>query len=539
LLRAVRRIEKGERKVRVDVASNDEIGRLARAFEEMNVAIADRELRLAEVNRSLRELFDHMRQAIVVFDREGRVVGAQSRQAEVVFGHPELCGERVHELLYPGAGSWDAELRAFDEWVEVAFQARAEDWDALASLAPPAVRLHDGGERVLTLEFRPILVDDEIDRIMLLATDITQQKMLEREVALQGERHARQMAAMRRLVSGGGQQFVGFLDAARERLDRALDLATSTEELPLAELNEVFGQVHTLRAEAKSFGLDELAGQVTSIEERLGLLRASAIAAGGGVVASRDAELAAAVKSARELVDDAERLFVEASPIGRAVLEQINVRRPDLTRLCELALVQGGEIGALAERLSARTLGELAAAVGERASGWADAVQKRARVDVDGREVLVPERLARVLGGVLTHLVRNSIAHGIERPEERERLGKPVVGSVRIKGSQGSGAALAPTIEVEDDGRGFADNPLLSDLAARRAPLDVDDARHGSFRAVPAQAATELEGRGIGLAAIVRDLEAAGYRLEASTTDSGGARFSLVPSPSAAGRGAA
>jgi hypothetical protein len=230
---------------------------------------------------------------------------------------------------------------------------------------------------------------------------------------------------------------------------------------------------------------------------------------------------------------------VEASPIGRAVLEQINVRRPDLARLCELALAQGGEIAALAERLSARTLGEIVASVGERASGWADTVQKRARVEVDGREVLVPERLARVLGGVLAHLVRNSIAHGIERPEERERLGKPPIGSIRIVASQGSGAVLDPTIQIEDDGQGFGENTLLRKLSDQRARLDLGAVHHGSFRPDLAGPSTDLEGRGVGLAAVVRELAAVEYAIEVSRTEAGGAQFSLVPARGAAGRGAA
>jgi len=531
LLQAVRRLERGEHGVKVAVEHRDEIGRLARAFEAMDAAILDRERRLADAHENLRELFDHMRQAILVFDREGRVRGAQSRQATSVFGPDDLRDADVRKLLYPEAGAWDAELRAFDQWMALAFDADADAWHEVSKLAPPSVRLGSGdSERFLALEFRPISADGAVQRIMLLCTDETEKSRLERTVAVQGERHARQMAAMRRLVSGGGQQFVTFLEATRARLARSRELAGDRSELAHDELNECFGHVHTLRGEARIFGLDELGSWAERVEESLSAARAHALAEKASRV-RLEGPLGAEIEEAAALVNDAERLFVEASPIGRAVLEQVTVRRPDLARLCELARDMGAEAGALADRLSARSLGEITGPLSERASSWAESVNKRARVEMEGRDVLVPERLARVLSGALTHLVKNAVAHGIEPPEERERAGKPEVALIRIGATVGSGAALAPTVYVEDDGRGVAENPLLASTGAR--VLKPNDGADGSFRPGPPSLSDELSGRGMGLSAVVRDLETVGFVLRVSPRGSGGTRFSVEPEPGA------
>jgi len=528
LLEAIKRLGRGERGVTVAVSHRDELGRLARAFEGMGAAIADRERRLAEAHESLRELFDHMRQAILVFDRDGRVIGAQSRQAGQVFERKELVQSDVRELLYPDAGPWDAELRAFAEWVELAFDSTPETWSDVAAFAPTTVRLRAAEhERVLALEFRPIFVDQALGRIMLLCTDETEKYRLEREVVAQGERHARQMAAMRRLVSGGGQQFVAFLEATRSRLGRGVELSGTRRELELDAFNECFGHVHTLRGEARLFGLDEISSWAEVLEGRLSDWRARALADGAERVELGDAALGAEFERALVLVDEAERLFVEASPIGRAVLDQVTVQRPDLGRLCELAERQGGELSLLAERVSARSLGEITAPLAERAARWAESINKRARVEIDGRETRIPARLARLLGGILTHLVKNAVAHGIEGPEERTRAGKPSVGVIRIGASAASGPRLEPTLFVEDDGRGIADNPLLARLASRS--LESADASDGSFRAGPASLSDELSGRGMGLAAVVRELETVGFALKVEPLPSGGTRCSVLP----------
>ena len=528
LIAAVRRLERGEREVRVAVDHHDEIGRLARGVEAMGSAIRDREDRLAEALGSLRELFDHMRQAIVVFDRSGHVVGAQSREARNFFGLEQLEGARIRDLLYSGRGAWDAELKAFDDWLGLVFDARAEYFGELLALAPPEVRLAGPGhERVLALEFRPIEGQGVVQRVMLLASDETEKHRLAETVVAQGQSHARQMAAMQRLVAGGGQQFVAFLRGARERLVRALALCSGRTTLPLADFNECFGHVHTLRGEARVFGLDELALHLENLEARLSQLRTRALAEQADSVRFVVNDVEAPLEKAQPLLDEAERLFVEASPIGRAVLEQVTVRRPDLEELCRLSAAQGGRLGALSERLSARSLGELMAPFADRTVRWAESVNKRARLEIEGREALVPEKLARVLSGALTHLLRNAVAHGIEAPDDRERKGKAAVGVV-VVGAVAAPGELASLIYVEDDGVGVEGNPLLEGALGRERALTPEDAESGSFRQAPPSSEDELSGRGMGLAAVLRDLTSSNFSLRVCKSATGGARFEII-----------
>jgi two-component system chemotaxis sensor kinase CheA len=520
LLGAARKLERGERGVSAGAFHDDEIGRLGRAFQAMDVAIADREDRLARAHESLRELFDNLRQAILVFDGHGRVVNAESRQASLLFGDVELEGRPVAELLYPDAGGWDAELRAFEDWRSLAFDATPESFDEVQAFAPPSLRLPSvNGELTLALEFRPIVRAGRVERVMLLATDETEKVRLEREVLAQGERHARQMAAMRRLVSAGGQEFVRFLEASRRRLARGKELCAGKVAVTNGDFNECFGIVHTLRGEARVLGLDDLADEVEAAEVALAEARQ------GSFYSHRELSLeglAERLARAAELVDEAERFFVEASPSGRSVLEQVTVRRPDLEALCRMSAERGGELARLAERVSARSLGELVAPLSDSVQRWAGAVNKRARLEIEGREVLIPERLASVLTGSLTHLTKNAIAHGIEAPEERERTGKHAVGLVRISASPAA-TGLAGAISIDDDGRGVAGNPLLAAALSSGGALRGRD----SFRTAPPTDDAELAGRGVGLCAVVQELERIGFTLSIEQGPSGGSRFSI------------
>jgi two-component system chemotaxis sensor kinase CheA len=127
--------------------------------------------------------------------------------------------------------------------------------------------------------------------------------------------------------------------------------------------------------------------------------------------------------------------------------------------------------------------------------------------------------------------VKNAVAHGIESPDERERAGKDAVALIRIGATPGGGAVLAPTVYVEDDGRGVGENPLLAGAASR--VLRPGDAADGSFRPGPPSLSDELSGRGMGLSAVVRELETVGFVVRVAPRGSGGTRFSLEPAATA------
>jgi two-component system, chemotaxis family, sensor kinase CheA len=526
LLAAARSTERGERGVRVQVRANDEIGRLTGAFNAMNAAIFDREQRLATVNKSLRELFDHMRQGILVFGPDGTVEGTHSRAAGEIFGKQALEGQDARELLYGTAGHWDAERRAFEEWLPLGFEASVEHWAEVVELAPQTLTLNAGAEdqRDLTLEFRPIAQRGKVAKIMLLATDESDRRRLEREMERQGARHKSQIAVMRRLVAGAGQQFVAFLERARRRFERARELVPAgLEPMDMAALGELFQIVHTLRAEAATFELGELAQLLRTLEEHLSELREQAGGAARVELLGAGAELASSLDHARALIDQSEELFVEASPAGRAVLDMMQVQKRDVTELLALTAGRDDAIETVALRLASRPFGECVASLLEQASAWAEKENKRVKLEVEGRDAPITPALADVLGGVLAHLVRNAIAHGIEPVPERMSLGKPAVGSIEL--SCHSVADRGSVLIVDDDGRGIAHNAFLMGAAEAQRPLE--NLRHVALST--AVVPTDLAGRGVGLSAVEADLARVGYDVSVATRAGGGTRFEIRP----------
>jgi PAS domain-containing protein/HPt (histidine-containing phosphotransfer) domain-containing protein len=520
---AAHEMEEG-RAARVEVAANDELGRLGGAFNAMAAAIVDRETRL-------RELFDHMRQAILVFRPDGVVERSASRRAAEIFGIDALEGRSIREVLYPSLGDHAVEVRAFEEWRDLVFASPAASFDELAELGPAELTVEREGRRiVLLLEFRPIVrpdepsgraSDGEVARVMLLATDVTEARSLKLAAEASRREHARQMASMRLLLAGGTHQFAGFAEDAGRRLSRCLELV-DTEPVEPPALAEIFRAVHTLRGEARTFDLTSFESEATRAEERLAAI------AGRTPNAAERAALREALDAALQAIRAATEEFVASSPIGRTVLDQVTVRRSDVDAMEQLARERTDPLAQAARKLAARPFGEIALRQVTTLPELAEKAGKLVHVEVLGKEVLVPPDVARVLGGVLAVLCRNAVAHGIESPSAREERGKPRSGRILLSCHEGP---RGPRIVVEDDGGGVD----RERLAARAAALGLDTAPGNEASLVFApglstvESNTELAGRGMGLPAVVEGLARVGWTIGVTSAPESGTGFTLEP----------
>jgi HAMP domain-containing protein len=517
LERAARRLSRGEL-TEVAILRQDEIGSLGHAFNQMGRAIREREERIYSVNTRLQGLLDTMRQAIVVFDGDGLLERERSRFAEQLFGNASSTDTNIVDLLYPSGHAPDVERDAFRAWLGVAGAVPRERFDELVELAPKEVQLHRAGgdDRLLELEFRAAAGDAE-GRVMLLATDVTSQRRLERSAEAREREHRKQLTAMRRLLAGGGQVFVRFLTSARERLGRAERGLGSSSAFGSEAVESAFRFVHTLRAESRSFDLRGVEELTLGLE--LELAGARHAPPGSTLLVSACQRLRAGYRALSTLLDEAEALFVESSPIGRRVLEQVTVSRGDVEELVKRCGARSDEIGQLVSRLAARPFGELTSTLSDDAARWATKAQKRVEVVLDGREVLVPARVAERLSGVLAHLLRNAIAHGIEPPDRRLELGKPETGRIELSCRE---TAQGVELRVSDDGMGF---DLQAFGGEHGENLEAAFRAGVSTRTAP----DELGGFGVGLGAVRDELNEIGYLVKLQSERGRGANVLIGP----------
>ena len=512
--------------VLVPVQRDDEIGRLSRTFNTMAQIIDDRERRIAASNRRLQNLLDHMGQAILVFDAQGKLTEEHSRLAERIFG--ASAGASVVDQVYPDVDHSEMDREAFQAWVDAAVTIAPEEFKNIVELAPSAVKFQkDGGELELELEYRLVYGGEAAQQIMLLATDVTEKRRLEREVAEKELEHERQLSAVRRLVSGGGQLFAGFVDQTQRRLGVCRELLNAHQTLDRATVEALFQQFHTLRAEARCFDLASIEARVTQLEALLQELRTDLREqAAGDPEPGGGEELRRGVDELARLLEEAEQTFVAQHPLGAAALDLITVRRTRFVRLLDAAKELPSALRGRVDELARRPLVESTALLPEAVARWAQRAGKNVRLEVDHHGIEIPYALSGVLGGVLSHLLRNAIAHGIETEAERQAAGKPGAGIVRISGVESEEGVA---ISVSDDGRGFNIEAIQARAhgVSPEAILALSAAFESGISTIVNRG--ELAGAGVGLAAARAELASAGYCIRIASTSRQGTELRLTP----------
>lgn len=130
---------------------------------------------------------------------------------------------------------------------------------------------------------------------------------------------------------------------------------------------------------------------------------------------------------------------------------------------------------------------------------------KNVELRIQGESVEVDRDTLQKLESPLTHMIRNSLDHGIESPAEREAAGKPASATITLAARHQSGSLI---IELRDDGRGIDPERVRSKIVERRMvePSTAErltQAELLEFLFLPGfstkQAVTELSGRGVGL----------------------------------------
>lgn len=136
----------------------------------------------------------------------------------------------------------------------------------------------------------------------------------------------------------------------------------------------------------------------------------------------------------------------------------------------------------------------------------AHALGKDVRLEMTGGDIEVDRRILEELKDPLIHIIRNSLDHGIESPEERQKLNKPAVGKLTITASQVSGNNVE--IRITDDGKGIEIDKIRHSAIQKGLISEVDadkltqqDWLNLLFKLnlSTASKVTEFSGRGLGL----------------------------------------
>jgi two-component system chemotaxis sensor kinase CheA len=158
---------------------------------------------------------------------------------------------------------------------------------------------------------------------------------------------------------------------------------------------------------------------------------------------------------------------------------------------------------------------------------------KQVLVDIDGGDVELDREMIEMIRDPLTHIIRNAVDHGIEKPAERLKAGKREIGVLAVSARQSGNQIL---IDIQDDGRGI-DGKKLVEKAISNGVVTKEEAAQLSPRdqlalifeagLSTAQEVTAISGRGVGMDVVRSNVERIGGIVEVDSKPGEGTRMTL------------
>ncbi|MBM3589552.1 MAG: hybrid sensor histidine kinase/response regulator, partial [Alphaproteobacteria bacterium] len=163
----------------------------------------------------------------------------------------------------------------------------------------------------------------------------------------------------------------------------------------------------------------------------------------------------------------------------------------------------------------------------------ANELGKKIELEMRGADTELDRQVLELIKDPLTHMVRNSGDHGLEKPADRRAAGKPETGRILLNAYHQGGHII---IEIGDDGRGLPADKIRAKVLAQGLATEAELAQmseHDVLRFIfrpgfsTAQQITSVSGRGVGMDVVKTNIERIGGTIELRSKEGRGTTFTI------------
>jgi Amt family ammonium transporter len=436
--------------------------------------------------REYLNILENVSDGLFLLDSSLKIGPYYSSSLETIFKRTDLAGLGVMEVF--GAFLDEKAGSAAKEFFEAAFKPDIP-WRHVERLNPlkEVTAYFDdlaGGftERHLEFDFRR-LGGEKVDRLFVVVRDLTERTALVEEIEKTRNENRQEMEMLQKILHVEPGTLLAFLESARqdteainEGLRKAGNAPDNAGDNYRERLDTIFRHSHSLKGDAELLALDFLAEQAEDLEQKI-----------------------VAIRDKKELTgEDFLPLVLSCSDL-LSNLERLNAI---VTKWLKLSAAVGPDATAAGAGLMGDSLKQMARRLAGRYG-------KQVELTVTGLEdrSFRPEK-HKALKDILVQLVRNSIYHGIEKPEQRLKAGKAETGAISINAAA-EGSELR--IVYRDDGAGI-DGEKIKRKAVKAGIITGEKARamnereqallifHSGFST--AENPDRVAGKGVGLSLV-------------------------------------
>lgn len=435
-----------------------------------------------------------LHEGLIVIDDNLKIGRLFSKQASVLLDEENLQGQDFFKILEAKSVSSSNEVAQLRDAFLMAFNLFITDQFAEVMKNSPRIfpmRLHDHNF-LYEFNFAPYVQDESVKKIVVTFSDETDRQALEDIEGFAANKALDSIVRIHELVQGKWKAHT-LLDFTVDNIQVLAQILTIIDE-PY-DADHVFRHLHNLKGAARTLDLQALARVAHSCENYVTAARSGSelnedatMIFKSQLMALKDA-LAAMRDIVSPYIASQEKTEVTWTDVWESYAEEIN------NSMKSMAVQLGKEVQLIFNR---------------------------------------PEALGdydfRLLKQLLLHLMRNSLDHGIEKPDEREASGKQRIGNiiVAIHRDQDKIAVV-----LADDGRGLNFEVLWNKAQER----DIETRHWKTWKEADALAVlcspgfssrdevTDISGRGIGMDAVLHSMESVGGNLILQKADKTGMTF--------------
>lgn len=414
--------------------------------KNLELKVEERTKNLFEAKKEIETLLNNLGQGFMVIDQAGKIRPGSTKAASVFFGL-DPSNRSIGEVLRLDTEAQNSVL----EWLDVCF-ANNVDFASVAALGPSTFEKNP--DRFIELSYRPIFDDHKnLDKIICIAEDKTKEKKLERKAIEEQE-----FAGFVTSIVKDREGFMDFVGGTRERLNALISSLREMQDYRQFNIDQLFRHFHTIKGESASYHILQMKEKSHAIEDFLSNI--------GGTLnkGTFEANRRAVLSDSLLMKENFENfLSSHKDIIGDEIESNKRIRQVDDSRLHEIGRELKSAIGSKSpvyvNFVESLLLEEAVAPLHKYAKmveSLARQMGKAAKLTIQSDGIKLPLADYLPLFGSCVHLLRNSIDHGLETPEERDHLGKPIEAqiSLRVNGVSKNGETYL-RIRLQDDGRGI------------------------------------------------------------------------------------
>ncbi len=490
--------------------------RMRETIEEHNRTleqkVEERTVELRQKNQDIQAMMQNMQQGLFTVVEDGKIHPEYSAFLERVFETSDIAGRNVIDLLFTDAELGSNELDQNRVAIESLLGEDAMMFDFNAHLLVKEYECYtQGKKKILSLDWNAIVNDGEINKLMVTVRDVT----LLKELEAAAENQRRELAIVGQLIKLAPKKYLEFEKSARNFIQENRSNIQAAQDKEDELLSLLFRNMHTIKGNARTYGLVNLTDVVHDAENSYSELRKNPEVPWNAEKLLKELEQ---VESSLNEYSVAFRQVLgrddSAASQGGAILDDATI---DKIQTCIAAV--HAEYPAVAERKlldpirsaldaldSATIESMLSDIVGSLYSISKELGKANPKVKIRDNHLRVRNEAGDLMTSVFSHLLRNSIDHGIETPEARSAVGKPEQGTIELEANdQGDMVEL----RLRDDGQGINLDRLFA-KGVEKGKWRADEQVSGQDIAElifdsgvsTKEAVSSISGRGVGMDAV-------------------------------------